>query len=137
MYKKTLSFSYTSITDYGLTSALLIKYAEMFIYGAVAAIPSIMLTAISKNKYIVMCIPFFIKYALTQTCTKLLAQAYSSFDNIDERLIIFSNTINPDSILNIFEIANREWIVIYHIVILVIVLTFYLFIQLRRLDCGE
>lgn len=137
IYQKTLSLSYTSISDYGLTSALLIKHVEMFIYGAVAAIPSIMLTAISKNKYIVMCIPFFFKYALTQTCAKLSAQAYSSFDNTNEGLIKFSNTINPDSVLNIFEIANRELIIIYHIVIIVIALTFYLFIQLRRLDCGE
>lgn len=136
-YKKTLSLSYPSIADYGLTSALLIQYVEVFIYGALAAIPSIVLTAISKNKYIVMCIPFFIKYALTQTCAKMLAQAYSNSDSINEGLIKFSNTINPDSVLSIFKIANRKLIVIYYIVIIVIALMFYLFIQLRRFDCGE
>lgn len=137
MYKEMLSYSYPTIIEHGLTSALLIKYVEMFIYGAFAAVPSIMLTAVTKNKYIVMCIPFFIKYALTQTCAKLLAQAYSNFENINEKLGTFSNIINPDSILTIFEMQEKKLIILYSIGISFIDFAFYMFIQLRRVDCGE
>ena len=66
-YIKYLSDVYPSTADLGIGSALVIKFAEIFVYGAIAAIPSILLTAVSKNKYVVLCIPFFIKYALTQT----------------------------------------------------------------------
>lgn len=137
IYLESLSYAYPNIYKYGTSSTLIIKCTEIFIYGAFNAIPSILLTAISKNKYIIMCIPFFLKYFLTQTSAKLLAQAYSNFDNIDEKLIKFSDIINPDSILNIYETVEKEIIISYNITLVICALIFYVIIQLRRFDCGK
>ncbi len=135
-YIKYLSDVYPSTADLGIGSALVIKFAEIFVYGAIAAIPSILLTALSKNKYVVLCIPFFIKYALTQTSIKLIAQAYSNGEGVGGKLTDISNVINLDYVLQIYEMKGYKLIAVY-IIVAISTLTLYLFIQLRRFDSGE
>lgn len=137
MYKEILSYTYPNVANNGYIGVLLIKYAEMFIYGAISAVPAITLTCITKNKYLVMCIPFFVKYAVTQSCIKLMAQAYSDFENINEKLGRFTNIIAPDSILNLFELSDKKLILLYNGGLIVIAFIFYIIVQKRRLDCGE
>ena len=135
-YIQYLSDVYSSTADLGIGSALVIKFAEIFVYGAIAAIPAILLTAVSKNKYVVLCIPFFIKYALTQTSVKLIAQAYSNGEGVGGKLTDISNVINLDYVLQIYEMKNYRLILVY-IIVAISTLTLYLFIQLRRFDSGE
>lgn len=135
-YIQYLSGVYPSTADFGIGSALLIKFAEIFVYGAIAAIPAILLTAVSKNKYVVLCIPFFIKYALTQTSVKLIAQAYSNGEGVGGRLTEISNMINLDYVLQIYEMKSYRLILLY-IIVAISTLTLYMFIQLRRFDSGE
>lgn len=135
-YIQYLSDVYPSTADFGIGSALLIKFAEIFVYGAIAAIPAILLTAVSKNKYVVLCIPFFIKYALTQTSVKLIAQAYSNGEGAGGKLTDISNMINLDYVLQIYEMKSYRLILVY-IIAAISTLTLYLFIQLRRFDSGE
>lgn len=135
-YIHYLSDVYPSTADFGIGSALVIKFAEIFVYGAIAAIPAILLTAVSKNKYVVLCIPFFIKYALTQTSIKLIAQAYSNGEGVGGRLTEISNMINLDYVLQIYEMKSYRLILLY-IIVAISTLALYLFIQLRRFDSGE
>lgn len=135
-YIQYLSDVYPSTADFGIGSALLIKFVEIFVYGAIAAIPAILLTAVSKNKYVVLCIPFFIKYALTQTSIKLIAQAYSNGEGVGGRLTEISNMINLDYVLQIYEMKSYRLILLY-IIVAISTLALYLFIQLRRFDSGE
>ena len=135
-YIQYLSDVYPSTADFGIGSALLIKFVEIFVYGAIAAIPSILLTAVSKNKYVVLCIPFFIKYALTQTSIKLIAQAYSNGEGVGGKLTEISNMINLDYVLQIYEMKGYKLIAVY-IIVAISTLALYLFIQLRRFDSGE
>jgi len=135
-YIQYLSDVYPSTADLGIGSALVIKFAEIFVYGAIAAIPSILLTALSKNKYVVLCIPFFIKYALTQTSIKLIAQAYSNGEGVGGKLTDISNVINLDYVLQIYEMKGYKLIAVY-IIVAISTLALYLFIQLRRFDSGE
>ena len=135
-YIQYLSDVYPSTADFGIGSALVIKFAEIFVYGAIAAIPSILLTAVSKNKYVVLCIPFFIKYALTQTSVKLIAQAYSNGEGVGGKLTDISNVINLDYVLQIYEMKGYKLIAVY-IIVAISTLALYLFIQLRRFDSGE
>ena len=135
-YIQYLSDVYPSTADFGIGSALVIKFAEIFVYGAIAAIPAILLTAVSKNKYVVLCIPFFIKYALTQTSVKLIAQAYSNGEGVGGKLTDISNVINLDYVLQIYEMKGYKLIAVY-IIVAISTLTLYLFIQLRRFDSGE
>lgn len=135
-YIQYLSDVYPSTADFGIGSALVIKFAEIFVYGAIAAIPAILLTAVSKNKYVVLCIPFFIKYALTQTSVKLIAQAYSNGEGVGGKLTEISNMINLDYVLQIYEMKGYKLIAVY-IIVAISTLALYLFIQLRRFDSGE
>ena len=135
-YIQYLSDVYPSTADFGIGSALVIKFAEIFVYGAIAAIPAILLTAVSKNKYVVLCIPFFIKYALTQTSIKLIAQAYSNGEGVGGKLTDISNVINLDYVLQIYEMKGYKLILVY-IIVAISTLALYLFIQLRRFDSGE
>lgn len=135
-YIQYLSDVYPSTADFGIGSALVIKFAEIFVYGAIAAIPAILLTAVSKNKYVVLCIPFFIKYALTQTSIKLIAQAYSNGEGVGGKLTDISNMINLDYVLQIYEMKSYRLILLY-IIVAISTLALYLFIQLRRFDSGE
>ena len=135
-YIQYLLDAYPSTADLGIGSALVIKFAEIFVYGAIAMIPAILLTAVSKNKYVVLCIPFFIKYALTQTSIKLIAQAYSNGDGVGGKLTEISNMINLDYVLQIYEMKSYRLILVY-IIVAISTLTLYLFIQLRRFDSGE
>ena len=135
-YIQYLSDVYPSTADLGIGSALVIKFAEIFVYGAIAAIPAILLTAVSKNKYVVLCIPFFIKYALTQTSVKLIAQAYSNGEGVGGKLTDISNVINLDYVLQIYEMKGYKLIAVY-IIVAISTLALYLFIQLRRFDSGE
>lgn len=135
-YIQYLSDVYPSTADFGIGSALVIKFAEIFVYGAIAAIPAILLTAVSKNKYVVLCIPFFIKYALTQTSIKLIAQAYSNGEGVGGKLTDISNVINLDYVLQIYEMKGYKLIAVY-IIVAISTLALYLFIQLRRFDSGE
>lgn len=137
MYKEILSYTYSNVADDRYIGILLIKYVEMFIYGAIATVPAIVLTCITKNKYLVMCIPFFFKYAVTQTCVKLSSKAWSNFENPNEKLGRFINIIAPDAVLNLFESSDKKLILLYNGGLVVIAFLFYMIIQRRRFDCGE
>lgn len=136
-YMESLSHTYPSTTYLGIGGPLLTNFAEMFIYGALAAMPSILLTAVSRNKYVVLCIPFFIKYALTQTSVKLVSQSFGSDGSINEGLALTSDIINLDSAINLFEMWDGRVIALFYAVFIAIALILYLAVQLRRFDCGE
>lgn len=74
----------------------------VWLYGAFWSIPSMFCTSIMRNKYLIMCIPFFVKYALTQTVQKLYSNAIADFENIDSEMFDFADTVNPDGLLYAF-----------------------------------
>lgn len=118
-------------------SFLLLKCFGVFLYGFFSALPAIVLTSITRNKYLIICIPFFLKYATTQTCMKISAKAYSDFENVDETLGRIINILSPDSILKVFELQDKLYIFAYSIGLIIIAYVLYMFINRRRLDCGE
>lgn len=112
--------------------------SSVLIYGAMAAVPAITLTSIIRNKYLVMCIPFFLKYALTQTCLKLQSQAFADYEHIDNSLLRFTRIINPDSIVFLQHMgSDKKTVLIYNGVLMVSALVLYMTIQSRRIDSGE
>ena len=135
--KEEISYIYPKSAGQSYIFILGIKSAEMFIYGAISSVPSIMLTCLIKNKYLVMCIPFFIKYTVTQTSTRLSSQALSNIENPNIRLLKFSAVISPDSILNVFNSPNMRLIFIYNGTLVLTAFLFYIIVCGRRFDCGE
>lgn len=132
-----LSYSFPKLAQHGYGAVISVKFLEMFIYGTVSAAPAIMLTSFIKNKYLVMCIPFFFKYAITQTCVKLNSKAWSNFENPNERLGKIVNIIAPDSVVSLFQYTEKNYILIYNLLLITVAFIVYIIIQKRRLDCGE
>lgn len=130
-----MTFPELAECDYGVL--ITFKFIEIFLYGVISSIPAVVLTSVMNNKYLVLCIPFFLKYALTQTCVKISSQVWSDLENPNKELGRFVNILAPDSIVNLFQSSDKEYILLYNFGIIVIIYLLYLTIQNRRLDCGE
>lgn len=107
---------------------------EMWLYGAFWSTPAMFCTSITRNKYIVMCIPFFLKYGLAQTYQKLLLNAFSD-ENFDENALKFASTINPDGILWTSDYTRLSVILMFGISAAVF-FAGYIIINQKRGDCG-
>ena len=103
----------------------------MFLYGFISTAPAVMLTSFVRNKYLVMCIPFFFKYAITQTCIKLSSDTEQSV-NMQK----ITNIIAPDSVVNAFYYPEKYAILIYNLFLVILAFTLYTVIYNRRFDSG-
>ncbi len=137
MLSEELSYVYPEALKHGHAYLLAMQSFEIFLYGTVSAVPSVMLTCLIRNKYLVMCIPFFLKYAVTQTSVKLSARAFSDWQNPDMKLSEFAAIISPDAILNSFSSPLMWQIILYNGVLVFVAFLFYIIVYGRRLDCGE
>ena len=122
---------YPELADKGYIFLIFLKYAEMFLYGFISTAPAVMLTSFVRNKYLVMCIPFFFKYAITQTCIKLSSDTEQSV-NMQK----ITNIIAPDSIVNAFYYPEKYAILIYNLFLVILAFTLYTVIYNRRFDSG-
>lgn len=137
-YEEILVYSYPSITQNGYGFIILKKLGEMFLYGAICAAPAIMFTSLIRNKYLVLCIPFFIKYTIDQTCIKLQSQASSDYTNVDTEILKISSIADPDALSYLSDFGNdKKLVIIYNVVLLLTAAVIYLIIQSRRFDSGE
>lgn len=134
-FEQNIKNSFPHIFEYGYIPLLLLKSLEIFIYGFVSSALAVLFTSFIRNKYLVMCIPFFVKYVVTQTCTKF------NFDAMVKQnmgVIKLSNIINPDSVLNLYLYNDyRHIIIIYNIILWAVLFAVYIVISGKRVDCGE
>lgn len=137
MIKDELNYSYPSFFNHGYVALYIIKFIVFFIYGILASVPSITLTCIIRNKYLVMSIPFFLKYAITQASIRLTSIAFNNFTNPNEGLVKFATVISPDSILDMFSSTIIRQILFYNAFLTLIAFALYMIICMRRLDVGE
>lgn len=96
---------------------------------------SVLFPSVLHNKYLIMCIPFFAKYALSQTVQKVSQDMYSDFENVDETMRKFINTVNPDGLLWITYAENHAAALFFGITAAVFFAMFIIIIQ-KRGDCG-
>lgn len=137
-YEEVLSYQSPDIIQNGYIIIIIKKLGDMFFYGVVCVAPVMMLTSIIRNKYLVMCIPFFLKYVINQTCIKLQSQAISDIENTDTKLLKISSIVNPDALSYLSEYGDdRKIVLIYSGIIVIAAAAFYLIICARRLDSGE
>lgn len=108
----------------------------IFLFGAFWSVPAMFLTSILNNKYLIMCIPFFVKYGLSQLCDKLLSDISSNFEAPDLKLAEFLTITNPQALL--FSLNNPDYwkTVLFYGVVFAAFLTAYLLINRRRGDRG-
>lgn len=137
IYFEMMSYSFPELKN-GLALPILKILSSIFIYGAVSAVPAITLTAVIRNKYLVMCIPFFLKYAIGQTSVKIQSQAVADYEHIDNRMLRWSGVMNPDSLAYLPQIGEqKKSVLIYNGVMVMAAFAIYLIIQSRRTDSGE
>lgn len=138
MYREMLMYRFPDLSESGFALIVVQKLASMFMYGAVCCAPVMMLTIMVRNKYLVMCIPFFIKYALNQTCIKLQTQATADYNNMDMELLRNVGIVNPDALARISEYGeDKKDVLIYSGIIIAISFAVYLIVSLRKVDSGE
>lgn len=138
MYKEMLIIQYPDISESGYTVVVVQKLISMFMYGAVCSAPVMMLTIIVRNKYLVVCIPVFIKYALNQTCIKLKTQAVADYKSMDMELLRAVGIVNPDALAILSQYGeDKKDVLMYNSIIIAISFIVYLIIALRKVDSGE
>lgn len=107
----------------------------VWLFGMFQSVPAMFLTSVLRNKYLIMCIPFFAKYALTQSVQKMSLNAFADIENIDETMLKISNTINPDGLLCITYAENHAAALFFGITAVVFFAAFII-ISRKRGDCG-
>lgn len=109
----------------------------IWLYGTFWSMPAMFCTSVIKNKYIVMCIPFFTKYGIAQTVALLTQQIYNDLENINMTLVSFVSIINPESPMYIAEYGSiGGGILIFCGVVSAALLIGYLLIQMAGRDQG-
>lgn len=138
MYEEMLIIQYPDISESGYTMVVVQKLISMFVYGAACSAPVMMLTIIVRNKYLVVCIPFFIKYALNQICSKLQTQAVGDYKSMDMELLRAVGIVNPDALARLSQYGeDKKYVLIYSGSIIAISFIVYMIVALRKGDSGE
>lgn len=108
-----------------------------FLAGGINALPVVILSGISQNKYVVMCIPFFLKYGVLQGCLSMNDLFVRG--GVPRWLTEVNTVINPDTPLYLYQFqGDIRWkSMIWYLIMVVFYSGCYLIIQERRLDCGE
>lgn len=133
-----ISGTYPLFEKYGYPYLVALDFVEMFLYGALSAVPALIMTAFMKNKYLVLCIPFFLKYSAMQLHTGLLRNAYQDIENINENYLDILSVTEPDAMLSIFSYGEtmwRNWL--FNAVLLISAFVLYIVVMNRRVDFGE
>lgn len=102
----------------GILGVYLINMLDMFVYGIVMSIFSLIVTAYTENKYLICCIPFTVVYGLTQLGSWLIGLAVQNPENTDMVLLTIGNTVSPLTANGIVSGANAVLACCYGVLIL-------------------
>lgn len=118
--------------------AIIFSYVlEIFLYGAVASLPAFVLSSFVKNKYLILCIPFMLKYIWDMTLTKLEVSLWHE-KNPDKFIGWLTQNFGSDFINSIFTMGNRTTaIAVINIVFLIICVSIFNILMNKRRDFGD
>ncbi len=130
--------TYPLFSKCGYPYLVALDFIEMFLYGAFFAVPALLVSAILKNKYFVLCIPFFFKYLVNYIYTGAKIKAYESFGTVDESVFTVLSVTDPDALGNLFSYGDTLWgNVLLHVVLLLFLFLLYHIAMNRRVEFGE
>lgn len=116
----------------GFVTVILAQLMQMFLYGAVSVIPAMVLSSIVKNKYIIMCVPFLIKYVYDELWVKITLCNYQT-----NRVYDLYNVFNSNSILTfLFTPVYLIKILFVNLGLIVAGIILFNFLMNRRRDLG-
>ncbi|MGN9019200.1 hypothetical protein ACTNBM_09855 [Lachnospiraceae bacterium HCP1S3_C3] len=111
----------TMYNAFGYTGIYIVKFVREFIYGALVAVPAIMLSFIIKNRYIIISVPFMIYYLLGKFIQKT-----------DIKVLRY---LLPETVSSIYENHMFKAIVAYSLAVIAAVAICLISIE-RKCDCG-
>lgn len=130
--------TYPLFPMFGYPHLVALDFIEMFLYGAFFAVPALLVSAFLKNKYFVLCIPFFFKYLVNYVYAGTEIKAYEAFGTVDERVFTVLSVTNPDALGNLFSYGEALWRnILLHAVLLLFAFLLYRIAMNRRVDFGE
>lgn len=122
------------IASYGFSLPKLLL--EIWLYGVFWGIPAMFCAAVMRNKYLIMCIPFFAKYALTQTVQMIQLNSVGDYENINLGLLNLASIVNPDGLLWIADQPDFKAPALFFGVTAAVFAAAYLIIGQNRRDSG-
>ena len=111
-------------------------FAEMFVFGIMSAVPVLITAVFTNNKYLIVCIPFMLKYCMTQIALRITTAAYENIGNPNLTLGKIGRIIDPNSVSSVFSYPDKIGIIFINAVLLLGGFTIYLF-RKGGADKGE
>lgn len=108
--------------NFGDTGLYFLKFARVFLYGAFSTVIAFALSAVIRNRYIVLTIPVVMEYMWGKFISK----------SKDSRMF----SLKPGAIGNVFQ-YDLSWMLPFFLAIVIIALIFYRVCLGRKCDCGE
>lgn len=132
-FKDSQSFVFSGLyNSIGNGAIVLAQLMQMFLFGAVASLFAFALSSFVKNKYLIMCIPFALKYIYDQSLKKLWLDTLHN-STLHKAVDIFQ-TIN---LTNLFSQRDTFlWILALNAGFALVCFFFFAFFMNRRLDYG-
>lgn len=140
----SVSFMFPDISEYGESNGVYLNsflfnfpkaMLGMFLNGVFWGIPAMLGTCISRNKYLILCVPTFIKYSFTQLRGKLSAVIYSS-DEISPILKKVISSSDPDALMFIGDYPDFRWVLLVFGLFGILFSVGFFITQGKRSDCG-
>lgn len=118
----------------GLPLCVTAQLAETFFFGAVCSAAAMLLSSICENKYVIICIPFFLKYSLSQIASVLSFKATEDPMSTNEKLLNFANLIQPNGANSFLSYTENSLLTaILNAAFLAISAAVFCIIRVRRL----
>lgn len=106
---------------------------EVFIYGMVCSSVPMAISVFTENKYVIICTPFFIKYAINCLSSLFFAWASSNPENYNQGLYDIGEIISPEAITTIFSLNyNTVPILLLNTAIVAAMTIFYCIYNQRK-----
>lgn len=116
---------------YGVFVAYMKKFMCVFCYGAFYSLPALAMSVFTSNKYIVLCVPFLVKYLYDTVIQKITVDA---MDNGNADVLNISGSLSSNSIIT--GGLTAESITFYVLAAIALMLLFVLLMN-KKLKHGE
>lgn len=118
----------------GVFAEIMKKLLSSFIYGCASTLPAFFLSSFCRNRYIILCVPFLLRFMLDTAIKKIL----TSTKDIDVFQRVFPFTSDASAQIPYLEAGSTLYSTIAVVVIFsALMLIGYIIIMERRTDKGD
>jgi hypothetical protein len=122
---------------FGTIGLVFSEILEIFLYSAMWSLPAFLLCSLIRNKYLIICIPFFLKYSIDGIFSKIQNTVSADFENIDIKKLEIISTLNPNGLMYIFQDSNALQVLLVTSGFLLAGFVLFNVLMNRRLDLGD